>query len=231
MNLEHISITRSTKKTAGTQPFGSRKVMIGQVLLVIFLFHGLIGVKAVRADDAITQNIETEASYTMGSGDSRLLGRTLALFRAKRKAARQAAERFAEQRLIQFVDRDKRELVLLTADSLHADVLQLDFLTQDGNEACVVRARITVKLSDFVEAELASLRLGAEEDLENYHDEMEPEIPLNLRPGHALAKAYRLIDKREIRLAVIYLDRLARQYPGWGEIDEIKALALGRPSP
>ena len=70
-----------------------------------------------------------------------------------------------------------------------------------------------------------------EEDLENYHDETEPVIPVHLNPGHALAKAYRLIDKREVRPAVIFLDRLARQYPGWGEIDEIKALALGRRSP
>ena len=83
-----------------------------------------------------------------------------------------------------------------------------------------------VRLSDFIDAQLASLRLGAREDEEDYRHEMEPSVPMPLKPGQALAKAYRLIDKKELRMAIIYLDRLADQYPDWWEIYDIKALAL-----
>ena len=96
----------------------------------------------------------------------------------------------------------------------------------DGGTVCTVRVHTVVRLSDFIDAQLASLRLGAREDEEDYRHEMEPSVPVPLKPGRALAKAYRLIDKKELRMAIIYLDRLADQYPDWWEIYDIKALAL-----
>ncbi|MEJ2038309.1 MAG: hypothetical protein P8X55_05170 [Desulfosarcinaceae bacterium] len=194
-------------------------------MLALLLLPGVPGRSTAFADDAVTFTLETQASYLLGPGDSKALARKLALFRAKRKAAEQAADTFADRRLIQFIDRDKTELVLLTTDSLHSEVLQAQFSESDQQTVFRVRLKTTVKLSDFIDAQLTSLRLGAKEAGEDYHDEMEPRIPAHLNPGHSLARAYRLFDKQEWRPAIIYLDRLASQYPHWREVDEIKAIA------
>jgi tetratricopeptide (TPR) repeat protein len=53
-----------------------------------------------------------------------------------------------------------------------------------------------------------------------------PPIDLSNKPGQALAKAYWLIDRKEWRRAIIYLDRITRQYPNWPEAYEVKAVAL-----
>jgi len=188
---------------------------------------GVLAVRTADADDAVTLSFETEASYTLGPGDSKPLARALAVFRAKRKAAGQAADRFAQQRLIQFVDKDKNELVHLVADRLDSDLLQNQCRTRGDTITCTVRARTVVRLSDFIDAQLTSLRLGADEDEAGYRDEMEPEVPVPLRPGQVIAKVHRLIDKQELRMAIIYLDRLALQYPNWWEIYDLKAKALG----
>jgi hypothetical protein len=188
----------------------------------------LIGVVAAHADDAVTFSFETEASYTLGPGDSKPLARRLALFRARREAVFRAADRFAQRRLIQFADRDKDELVHLVTDTLNSDLLEDQCQTDGPADICTVRARTVVKLSDFIDAQLASLRLASNEDEENYRDEMEPQVPVPLRPGHALAKAYRLIDKQELRMAIIYLDRLTDRYPNWWEIYDLKAMAFRR---
>jgi hypothetical protein len=83
-------------------------------------------------------------------------------------------------------------------------------------------------LSDFIDAQLVSIRLGAQEDKEDYRHEMEPQLQVYLRPGMALAKVYRLLRKQELRMAIIYLDRLADSYPNWWEIYELKAVAFHR---
>jgi len=181
---------------------------------------------AARADDAVSLNVESEASYKLGPGDSKLLARKLAVFRAKRKAANQAADRFAKQRFIQFVDRDKNELVALVADQLDAELLQDQCKTIDHVTTCYVRAHTVVRLSDFIDAQLAGLRMEIHEDQESYHDKMKPPAPVPLKPGQALAKAYGLIHKEEWRMAIIYLDQLTHLYPNWGEAYEVKAVAL-----
>jgi hypothetical protein len=196
-------------------------VMTAVVLMAVF------AVRTADADDAVTLSFETEASYTLGPGDSKPLARTLAVFRARRKAAAQAADRFAQRRLIQFVDKDKNELVHLVADRLDSDLLKDQCRANGDRVTCTIRARTVVRLSDFIDAQLASLRLGADEDEAGYRDEMEPEVPVPLRPGHAIAKVYRMIDKQELRMAIIFLDRLAIQYPNWWEIYDLKATALG----
>ena len=61
---------------------------------------------------------------------------------------------------------------------------------------------------------------------ENFRDEMEPPPPEFLKPGRALAKAFWLIRKNELRMAIIYLNGLAHQYPNWREAYEVKAEAL-----
>ncbi len=195
-------------------------------LLAVIALTGAPAVESAAADDAVTLGFETRSSYMSGPADSHPGARRLALFRAKRQAVFLAADRFERQKLIQFVDRDKNELVHLVADTLSPVVLSDQCRKSDGESVCTVRVHTVVRLSDFIDAQLASLRLGAHEDEEDYRHEMEPSVPAPLNPGRALAKAYRLIDKKELRMAIIYLDRLADQYPNWWEVYDIKALAL-----
>jgi tetratricopeptide (TPR) repeat protein len=195
-------------------------------LLATVAFMSAPGTGDAGADDAVTLGFDTRATYAPGPGDSRTEARNLAFFRAKRKAVLMAADRFEHQRLIQFVDRDKNELVHMVADALTPESLEDTCRDVHDGAVCTVRLHTVVRLSDFIDAQLASLRLGADEDTADYRHEMEPSVPVPLRPGKALAKAYRLIHKNELRMAIIYLDRLADQYPNWWEIYEIKALAL-----
>jgi hypothetical protein len=195
-------------------------------LLATIAFTGAPAAGNAEGDDAVTLAFETRADYMQGSGDSSPSARSLALFRAVRKAVYLAADRFERQRLIQFVDKDRKELVHLVADALAPEILADQCRPSDGGTVCTVRVRTVVRLSDFIDAQLVSLRLGTKESEAGYRDEMEPPVPVPLRPGQALAKAHRLIDKKELRMAIIYLDRLAERYPDWWEIYDIKALAL-----
>lgn len=208
---------------------GRRSGLIPQMvvrMVVTCVLMGALAAGAATADDAVTLGFETQASYTLGPGNSKPEAFRLALFRSGRKAVNLAADDFERRRLIQFVDKDKKELVHLVADALTPEVLE-DHCRKAGDATvCTLRTHTLVRLSDFINAQLASLQLGSEEDAASYRDEMEPSVPVSLRPGQALAKAYRLIDKQELRMAIIYLDRLADRFPGWWEIYDIKALAL-----
>jgi hypothetical protein len=169
--------------------------MTAGTVLVVGLFIVTAAAKASAADDITRFGIVTQASYTLAPGDTKPLARKLALFRAKRKAANQAADRFTERGVIQFVDRDKNELVSLVADRLDAEILQYRCETDGPAVTCNVRVHPVAKLSDFINAQLASLRLGAQEEAD-FREEMEPEVVAPFRPGQALAKAYRLIHKK-----------------------------------
>ncbi len=197
-----------------------------RALLAVGIFVVASAAGAAAADNPVWMDVETQAFYTLGPGDSQSIGRRLALFRAKRQAAELAADRFVQQNLIQFVDRDQNELACLVADRLTVDLLE-DGCRPDGPAVtCTVRIGTRVTLSDFIDAQLASLRLGVQ-DTADYRAEMEPEVEkARFSPGQALAKAYWLIDRKEWRRAVIYLDRITRQYPNWPEAYEVKAVAL-----
>lgn len=197
----------------------------GALITAVFLVGSLLAASAA-ADDAVTLSFDTQAAFASRPGGSLPPARELAVFRAKRDAAYRAADQFAKRRLIQFADKDKDELVHLVTDSLSSDLLP-DRCRPDGSgDVCTVRAHTVVRLSDFIDARLVSLKLSHAEDDLGYRDEMEPRVPVPLKPGQALAKAYRLIDKHELRMAIIYLDRLAEHYPNWWEIYDLKALAL-----
>lgn len=195
-------------------------------LMTLFCLANPLAAGNAWSDDAVTLEIQSKAAYTLGPGDSKKLAHRLALFRAKVKAAWRAADRFEKRKLIQFVDRDKSELVDLVADRLRAEGVQDRYQIEGRTTTCSVETRTTVQLSDFIEAQLTSLRMGRQEDEDSYQHEMAPPVPSPLNPGRALAKVYRLMDKHELRMAIIYLNRLAEGYPNWGEIYELKAAAF-----
>jgi hypothetical protein len=201
--------------------------LVTMVALATILFFGPSAAGADSSDDSVSINVETEGSYTLGPGDSRPLAHKFAVFRAQRNAAEQVADRFSQQRLIQFVDRDKKELIALVADVLRSKQLWEHWQTKGATTVYTIRLSATVNLSDFIDAQLTSIRLAHQVDSQGYRDEMEPLLPESLKPGQALAKAYWLLHEHELRRAIIYLDRLTCQYPNWMEAYEIKAAALG----
>lgn len=203
-----------------------RKVLAAWTMMAVFLFANIWAAQTAWADDAVTLEIKSKAAYSLGPGDSKPLARRLALFRAKVQAAYQAADRFEQQKLIQFADHNKNELVQIVAEHLKVKRVQYQCGIDGQTTTCLARVHATVRLSNFIEAQLTSFRLGKEEDEDNYRNEMEPLIPNPLKPGWALAKAYRMIDKHELRMAIIYLNRLSEGYPNWGEIYALKAVAL-----
>lgn len=202
-------------------------VLAAGALIAAVLFVSTYMPNKARADDIVTVSFETEASYTMGPGDSEPLACKLAFFRASLEAAHQAANRFAEQRLIQFGNRDKSELVCLVADNLRAEPIWDHWNKEGGVSTYTVRIHAVVRLSDFIGAQLAILSFSRKEATENFRDEMSPPIPALFSPGLALAKAYWLIRNDELRISIIYLDRLTQRYPNWREAYEVKAMALG----
>ena len=195
--------------------------------IATFLFLEPVSARSSGFDDSITLSVETEGSYTLGPGDSKPLARKLALFRATRKAAEQAADGFAQRKLIQFVDKDKDELIALVTEVLNSKQLWEHWQPEGTAPVYTVRLHVTVTLPDFIDAQLTSIRLARQVDSQGYRDEMEPPLPESLKPGVALAKAYWLIHEHELRRAIIYLDRVTHHYPNWREAYEIKAAALG----
>jgi hypothetical protein len=196
------------------------------VMMAVTLWAGVLAPPSARADDVVTLSVATEAAYTPSEVDAILPNRDLALFRARRKAAEQAADQFVLRRLIQFADRDRDELVLLVADQLAGEVRENCCRPNGDHVTCTVRLHAVVRLSDFIDAQLTSLQLTRDEAHAGYREEMAPPVPRTLKPGHLLAKAYHLIDRQQTRLAIIYLDNLTRRYPTWRELYEVKAMAL-----
>jgi hypothetical protein len=181
---------------------------------------------SARASDAVTLSVDTEVSYTYFGNDGTASNRDNALFRARLKAADQAADTFARRRLIQFADRDKEELVLLVADQLTGKVRENCRRSNGDQTACKIRLNAVIRLSDFIDAETASLQLRRQEVNANYREKMEPTVASPIKPGHLLAKAFNLIDCGERRQAIIYIDILIRRYPMWRELYEVKSMAM-----
>ena len=150
----------------------------------------------------------------------------LAVFLAKRAAVEAAETYFSRRERINFLGKKRDEIINYTTDRVAFSVLQ-EAWSGDGPPATYrVRLNIRVQPSDFIEAEIESLRQERGESDESLRKEMEPSILALTQPGHDIAVAYRRIRKGTLRLAIIYLDRLQLKYPNWSDIYEVKALAL-----
>ncbi len=198
---------------------------INIMLATAFLF-GLFWAEAADADDAVTTTLKAASFYVLGPGDSTETARKLAVFRAKREAAGKAADQFARNKLIQFENGDRDELVALVAESINHTLLSEKWRKQQLQKAFLVKLKAVAHLSDFIEAQLVILSLARKYTKKNFRDEMEPPLPEFSRPGLSLANAFWLIRKDEPRMAILHLDGLIRQYPNWGEPYEVKAAAL-----
>ena len=176
------------------------------------------------ADNAI--EVEAKGSYLMGVGNSKQLARQLAIFEAKRSALETAGKYLTHKSLIPFYDMKKEEIYSLAARETQVEILEERWEPIGKTMTCLIRIRVKVQISDFIKAGIQNQKLEKEDEKESLLEEMDPVLSKEIDPGKDIAKAYRLLRKREWRMAVIYLDHMEKKYSNWGNIYLAKAIAL-----
>jgi hypothetical protein len=170
--------------------------------------------------------VETEGKYLMGESDTREKAKALALFEAKSKAVDVAARYLAAKGLIETYERNKREIYALATDEIETTLVKEEWEPDGRTFMCVLIIRAKVRDSDLVKAEMESRKLERADVTSSFREELEPEIPRGSDPARDISKAYRLLRRKEWRMAVIYLDRLEGKYPNWGVLQMAKAMAF-----
>jgi len=188
--------------------------------LLLFVFTAMCVAEAPTSDDSV--GLTTEYTYILGKGDSEATAKALALFGAKIRAVVSAAKYLTHKDLLNHYGRKQHEIFCLTADEVEASVLDEDFKKED--DRYFVKVRSTVRVSDFVKAEIRDSELETKERKLSYREEMGQMVIKNVDPGRELSRAYRHLRKREWRIAIIYLDHLGKKYPHWGDLYLAKAI-------
>jgi tetratricopeptide (TPR) repeat protein len=176
------------------------------------------------ADNAI--EVEAKGSYLMGVGNSKQLARQLALFEAKRSALETAGKYLTHKSLIPFYEMKKEEIYSLAARETQGEIVEERWEPIGKTIKCLIRIRAKVQISDFIKAEIQNQKLEKEDEKESLLEEMDPVLSKEIDPGKDIARAYRLLRKKEWRMAMIYLDHLEKKYPNWGNIYMAKAIAF-----
>ena len=188
-------------------------------MLVLFSINGVV----TAAENEIFE-IETEGSYQMEVGSSTDLAKKVALFSAKRKAIELAGRYLARRSLIVDYELDKDEIYSLAARKIQSEILEEKLETGGKTTTYRLRIRARIQSSDFIKAELEDTKLEKKEAKESYRDEMEQYVSEAIDPGRDIAKAYRLLREKKWRIAMIYLNHLAKKYPNWDSIYMAKAI-------
>jgi hypothetical protein len=199
-----------------------KQLMLKFIIFALFLALFNVGSAQGVEEDVVV--LETEGSYVKGVGDSKQVTRGLALFDAKRQAVESAGRYLAKKGLIEVYEMKKDEIYNIVAEQIEVKTLEEKCdPVLDGVE-CAVRIRARVKDSDFISAEKLNRKLELEDLQQSFREEMGPTIPKAIEPGMEIARAYRLLRRREWRRAIIYLDRLETKYPHWHEVHMAKAI-------
>ena len=204
-----------------------------RTFIIAILLLGLSNIAFAENQAENIVEVETNGSYLMGDGDSKLVARKLALFEAKKSALELAWKYISNKTHITLCTITKDELYSLAASNLHPKILEENWEPAGKTLRCFIRIRAKIQVSDFFKAEIQSQKLREEEKKESLLEEMDPTISKKIDPGKDIAKAYRLLQNKSWRMAVIYLNRLAVKYPNWGDIYMIQAIAsyaLNEPS-
>ncbi len=187
-------------------------------LLVLLSIHGGV---SVAANDFFV--IETEGRYRIGDADSVDVAKKMALFIAKRKAVDLAGRYLSHKSLIKVYEQSRDGIFSLAAREIEAEIIEQSRQTVGKGVTFRVRIRTRVRVSDFVKAEMEDAKLEKKEAQQSFHDEMEQPVSAEIDPGKDIAKAYRLLRKKQWRMAMIYLNHLLGKYPNWDSIYMVKA--------
>jgi hypothetical protein len=198
-----------------------KQLMLKFIIAVLFVFFNIGFAQGVEEDVVV---LETEGTYLEGVGDSKQLAKSLALFEAKRQAVDLAGRYLAKNSLIEVYELKKDEVYNLVAGTVEAEILEEKWQKTAKGLKYLIRIRARVSDNEFIKAEMLNRKLEREDLKTSYREEMEPTMPTVIDPGKDIAKAYRLLRRREWRRAMIYLDRLETKYPHWHEIHMAKAI-------
>ena len=188
-------------------------------LLVLFSMNAVVA----AAEDDIFE-MEVEGSYRMEAGGSTDLAKKMALFAAKRKAVDLAGRYLSRKSLIKVYELNRDEIYSLAAREIEAEILEEKRPTVGKASTYRVLIRARVQASDFIKAEMADSKQEKKEAKESYQEEMEQHISAEIDPGKDIAKAYRLLREKKWRIAMIYLNHMAKKYPNWDSIYMAKAI-------
>lgn len=194
------------------------------VLSVIFLICFYTSGFSQDNKNNDTIEIASEGVYQFKAGDSKKLATTMALFKAKRAAVELAGKYFRRKKLVEPYERKKDEVYNILADEIRKDVLKVKWASASTPSKYVVKINVKIDAADFIRAEILNLQYEKEEAKESFRRKMEPAIGKDIKPGHDLAHAYRLMRKAQWRPAIIYLDNLEVKYHHWGDIHLAKSL-------
>ena len=201
-----------------------KEFMRGFIITILLLGFTTVIFAQDLADNVI--EVEAKGSYLMGDGNSKQLARQLALFEAKRAALETAGKYLTHKSLIPFYEMKKEEIYSLAARETQAKIIEERWEPIGKTIKCLIRIRVKVQVSDFIKAGIQDQKLEKKDEKESLLEEMDPVLSKEIDPGKDIAKAYRLLRKREWRMAVIYLDHMEKKYPNWGNIYLAKAIAL-----
>ena len=160
----------------------------------------------------------------MEAGGSTDLAKKMALFAAKRKAVDLAGRYLSRKSLIKVYELNRDEIYSLAAREIEAEILEEKRPTVGKASTYRVLIRARVQASDFIKAEMADSKQEKKEAKESYQEEMEQPISAEIDPGKDIAKAYRLLREKKWRIAMIYLNHMAKKYPNWDSIYMAKAI-------
>jgi hypothetical protein len=200
----------------------------------LILITSLVFARSAFGEPSTPDSVEVESTgtYSMATGESKEVARQVALFEARRKAVTLGAKYLSGRGFVDLFESKRPEVLCLAARLIEANVLDENWIQARGHVECVVRIRAIIKDSDFIRAENENRLKEKEDQAEPFSEEMEPKIAQEPHPGLEMAKAYRLLRRRQWRAAIIYLDRLEPKYPNWADLCMAKAMgyhALGEP--
>ena len=192
------------------------------IITVLLAFCSINSIASAAEDNVI--EIEAEGRYRMAAGASIDLPKNLALFTAKRKAVDLAGRYLSHKSLIGVYELNRDEIYSLAAREIQAEILEEGQETVGQILTYRVRIRAWIDPSDFVKAEKEDAKQEKIEANQSYREEMEQHVPAEIDPGKDIAKAYRLLREKKWRIAMIYLNHLAKKYPNWDSVYMAKAI-------
>jgi len=193
-------------------------------LLFVFIWPLFYYVPHAWSLEGDVVELETTGVYKTEQGDSDQLAEQLALFQAKNAAIETAVKYLFSRNLINIHESRKREIYSLAASLIPSQVLQKQWKKEGNSRECFIRIRASVAISDMIKAEKKDQKLEEKESQESFSEEMEPSVSHNIDPARDITKAYRLLRRKERRVAMIYLDALEKKYPHWGDVYMAKAI-------
>lgn len=197
-----------------------------KIFLLAIMFMCVDITFALGEDDSPGQKIEiiTEFSYHAGPGDSKETAFALAIYGAKHLAVVLSADHLSGMGLLNDFGNKKMAIFCLVTEGLQFS--KIDELFSEQNNVYMAKIKSMVSLSDFVKAESRNGALERKDLHLSLKGELDPDMPTKVDPAQELSKAYRYIGAQHWRMALIYLDRLEKKYPYWGDLFLAKSLGF-----